>query len=609
MYERNIKVRKNKFRNMTGITAGLLEFMKGSSLLVMILIVFTFFSYYMPKGKKAMSGLSGAVCATFLIEVFNFWVLGNIPGLGDFTKKIGVLAGVMAAPACAILVIILMGGKPINAVLSGATIFAIGFAAQQGDGKENVFVHLFKEFPKESSSFVEKLRLNSHYSILAGLVAGYVMYFLYNLVDKYLVEGLDLIIALLIGVPLTAIIATGANASIAPMLGELGTTLEKAQNMAPIPMSIIIGGFLTVVGTSPLSSMALAVAIQLQGAAMAIGSITAFGSIFMNGTLFWKMKYGGKKEIISVSLEPLSQADVISMNPISVYVTNFIGAAVSGVVVTIIGVYILNIEQKVEFVGGVKDTVEGFAQQGVGLATPFGPVAMFGQGGANKGYEASLGITLAIVAVINVGAGLLGGYLFRNSPRVTIYEINGVEMPYAHQLLKKEINFYQKNKRRLPIYWIIKLNIEKVQYSIKKHIVNLIFYTKTMVYKLMCNLKLIKAETLKTKIVTLTDENKVLLNDIEEEVKIINNKLINLKQAVEARKQKLNAIKEDKKIDEKVLLIKNELKSKLLEIDKKYKKNSDLEQKHKHKIERWTIIFDYQEKIDAIKPLRRINLK
>ena len=78
-------------------------------------------------------------------------------------------------------------------------------------------------------------------------------------------------------------------------------------------MGIILGGIITVVGTAPLSSMALT--IRFNGVPMAIGAM-AFSSAFMNGTLFHRLKLGDRKSTIAVSIEPLSQADIVSANPI-----------------------------------------------------------------------------------------------------------------------------------------------------------------------------------------------------------------------------------------------------------------------------------------------------
>ena len=54
----------------------------------------------------------------------------------------------------------------------------------------------------------------------------------------------------------------------------------------------------------------------------------------MNGTLFHRLKLGDRKSTISVSIEPLSQADIVS-NPIPIYITNFFGGA--GLIVALSG--------------------------------------------------------------------------------------------------------------------------------------------------------------------------------------------------------------------------------------------------------------------------------
>ncbi|QVK09106.1 PTS sugar transporter subunit IIC [Mycoplasma mycoides] len=524
-------------------------FLKGTSLLMLVLVFFTIFSYYVPKGKRAMSGLSGAVCATFLIEVFNFWVLGRIPVIGDFTRVIGSVAGTLAAPACTILVIILMGGNPLFAILCGTAVFGVGLSVDVDgisksiaktlintntpDGqkllaednairviaewvkgntlqnemqktfetiKSNLVINEQKDILKTIFStqympnFAMHLRTTvGAFNILAGLVAGYTMYWALLLLQKYAPDGLDLIIALLIIAPLTALTAKfGANV-VAPLLKGIGSSIEVAINLSPIPMAIVVGGFLTVVGTSPLSSMALAVGLGLQGSAMAVGSVSAMGSSFMNGVLFARMKYGEKKQTIACSIEPLSQADIISMNPVSVYITNFIGAAATGILVIVYGQNILNIEQTVFMINSNSyEVVRGFTQQGVGLATPFGPVAMFGQGGGQTAevltktstqyatwqLNMHLAILLVLTAILNVGAGLLGGYMFRNSRRTTYFEIYNLPLPLKHQYLLEEIELFQTNKRRFAWQWKTIIFFSKIKQTIR---VKTIIYIKTFI--------------------------------------------------------------------------------------------------------------------------------
>ena len=52
---------------------------------------------------------------------------------------------------------------------------------------------------------------------------------------------------------------------------------------------------------------------------------------------FKKLKFGDTRDTISVVIEPLTQADIISANPIPIYVTNFISGALCGVVVAAMG--------------------------------------------------------------------------------------------------------------------------------------------------------------------------------------------------------------------------------------------------------------------------------
>ena len=70
---------------------------------------------------------------------------------------------------------------------------------------------------------------------------------------------------------------------------------------------------------------------------MAIGAMAAFSSAFMNGTLFHRLKLGDRKSTIAVSIEPLSQADIVSANPIPIYITNFFGGAIAGLIIAMSG--------------------------------------------------------------------------------------------------------------------------------------------------------------------------------------------------------------------------------------------------------------------------------
>ena len=64
--------------------------------------------------------------------------------------------------------------------------------------------------------------------------------------------------------------------------------------------------------------MALTAMLGLTGVPMAIGALSVMGSSFMNGVFFHRMGFGDRKTTIAVAIEPLTQADIISANPIPV---------------------------------------------------------------------------------------------------------------------------------------------------------------------------------------------------------------------------------------------------------------------------------------------------
>lgn len=153
------------------------------------------------------------------------------------------------------------------------------------------------------------------------------------------------------------------------------------------------------VATAPLSSMALTAMIGLTGAPMAIGALAVFGSSFMNFVFFSKMKFGSKKDNIAVAIEPLTQADLISANPIPVYVTNFIGGAMSGVIVALMGLI----------------------NNSPGTATPIaGFAVMFAYNPATKVL-----ITAAGCALVSILAGFIGHAIFKNHKIVTADIVRG----------------------------------------------------------------------------------------------------------------------------------------------------------------------------------------
>ena len=186
-------------------------------------------------------------------------------------------------------------------------------------------------------------------------------------------------------------------------LMQIGQALTAASTTSPILMGIILGGLITVVATAPLSSMALTSIIGLTGLPMAIGALAVFGSSFMNFVFFSRMKFGDKKDTIAVAIEPLTQSDIISANPIPVFTTNFIGGALSGVVVALISSYVAPLAISVP-----------------GMATP---IAGFAVAVGQNGTPALMAAAGCIV--VSIAAGFIGHALFKNYKIVRADVIRG----------------------------------------------------------------------------------------------------------------------------------------------------------------------------------------
>lgn len=337
-----------------------MEILKGVVLLLIVLAGFSLFSLKMPKGMKAMGALAGAATASFLVEAFQYYVGGDLLGIG-FLKDVGAAAGSMGGVAAAALVPIALGVNPTYAVLVGVSV--------------------------------------AGYGILPGFLAGYILSFIVPQIEKRVPQGLDLIVTICFAAPLARFIAMGSSPIVNSTLLNIGGILESASHASPILMGIILGGIITVVATAPLSSMALTAMLGLTGTPMAIGALSVMGSSFMNGVFFHRMGFGDKKTTIAVAIEPLTQADIISANPVPVYVTNFIGGALAGVIVALYGL----------------------VNQATGTATPIaGLMVMYG-------FNHPMVVTKVALmcAASGIFAGWLGSVIFKNYKIKTIYDIRG----------------------------------------------------------------------------------------------------------------------------------------------------------------------------------------
>ena len=330
----------------------------GTILLLIVLGLFTLFSYKAPNGMKAMGALANAACASFLVEAFHDAFFGGVLNIG-FLQSVGAANGSLGGVAAAILVPLALGVSPVYAVLVGLACSGFG--------------------------------------ILPGFIAGYLISYVIKFLEKKVPAGLDLIAIIIIAAPLSRLIASGMTPIVNSTLLKIGDVLLSSANSSPIIMGIILGGILTVVATAPLSSMALTAMLGLTGVPMAIGALAVFGSSFMNYVFFGKMKFGSKKDTIAVAIEPLTQADIISANPIPVYVTNFIGGALSGIIVSLMGL--------VNMTPGTATPIAGFA-------------VMFAYNPAIKVLIAAAGCIL-----VSVISGYIGYFIFKNKKILTADEI------------------------------------------------------------------------------------------------------------------------------------------------------------------------------------------
>ena len=271
----------------------------GMGLLLLTLAGFSLFSMKAPMGSKAMSGLANAAVATFLVEAVHTYISGDLFGI-DFLGAVGASSGSMGGVAAAILVPIGMGANPIFAVVAGVAV--------------------------------------GGYGILPGFVAGYLVGFLAPLVEKYLPDGLDTILGALLLAPAARLVAIAADPLVNAAMGYIGSTITAATEQSPLLMGFLLGGIIKMICTSPLSSMALTAMLGLTGLPMGIAAIACFGGSFTNGLIFHRLKLGDRSNVIAVMLEPLTQAPIITSNPIPIYGSNFFGGGLAGIAAAMLGI-------------------------------------------------------------------------------------------------------------------------------------------------------------------------------------------------------------------------------------------------------------------------------
>ena len=242
--------------------------LSGVGLLLVTLAVFSIFSLKMPKGSLAMGGMADAAVATFLVEAIHKYISGDLIGIA-FLREVGDISGSMGGVAAATLVPIAMGANPLFAVVAGVAVGGFG--------------------------------------ILPGFIAGYVIGFIAPIIEKKLPVGINIIAGALVIAPVARIIVTVVDPGVTWILSHIGATISAATDQSPIVMGFLLGGMMKMICTSPL------------------------GGSFTNGLVFHKLKLGNKGNVIGVMLEPLTQAPIVTSNPIPIYGSNFFGGGFAGI--------------------------------------------------------------------------------------------------------------------------------------------------------------------------------------------------------------------------------------------------------------------------------------
>lgn len=335
----------------------MLTILSGMALLLLVLALFSLFSMKMPKGSDAMSGMANAAVASFLVEAIHSYITGDLFGLAFF-KEVGVTAGSLGGVASAILVPIGMGANPVLAVVAG---LACG-----------------------------------GYGILPGFVAGYIVGLVSPYIEKKLPEGLNLIAGALMVAPLARAIAFAVDPVVNSTLLTIGKTISAAATQSPLVMGFLLGGIMKMICTSPLSSMALTAMLGLDGLAMGIASIACVGGSFTNGLIFKRLHFGDKSNVIAVMLEPLTQANIITANPIPIFVSNFFGGGLAGLAAAALGII---------------NNAPGTASPIPGLLAPFA-------------FNAPVKVIISIVLGIIGGsvAGFVGSIVFKKYDKANVVE-------------------------------------------------------------------------------------------------------------------------------------------------------------------------------------------
>jgi len=120
------------------------------------------------------------------------------------------------------------------------------------------------------------------------------------------------------------------------------------------------------------------------------------------------MKFGDQSTTLAVTIEPLTQIDVIAANPVPIFVTNALAGAVNGIIVTALGL-VINV---------------------TGMATPWaGLIVAFGMNSIVKVL-----IAVSLIFINSTIWAYIGAWIFKNFKIHTVAEVRAtdqVEAPAA----------------------------------------------------------------------------------------------------------------------------------------------------------------------------------
>lgn len=276
-----------------------MEIIKGMGLLLLTLGLFSVFSMKAPKGNEAMSGLANAAVATFLVEAIHKYISGDFLGL-EFLGHVGEASGSLGGVAAAGLVALSMGASPVLAIAGAVALSGFG--------------------------------------ILPGFIAGYAIGIIAPYLERKLPEGIDVILGALLLAPLARGLAVVSDPIVNSTLVSIGSMISTAAEQSPLVMGFLLGGIMKVICTSPLSAMALTAMLSLKGLAMGIAAIACFGGAFSDGVVYKRLGFGDKSGAIGIMLEPLTQAHIVTRNPLPIYSSNFFGGGIAGVFAALFGI-------------------------------------------------------------------------------------------------------------------------------------------------------------------------------------------------------------------------------------------------------------------------------